>query len=243
MLKRRYTKTEAVGVLSIIFALGMLYDFHQRGFQLLNVFVPIGMMAFGQGLRKRENSIFGNVLFIMGALGLSFTLFSMIAIWWVIIALIIYMGYQLLWGGPALETAVTLKPHLSEKEFIRTDPMFKSFLVGQLQSPDTIYELDDINIQFGFGDIVLDFSNTLIPEGETVIIIRGMVGKIQLAVPYDIELSVQTSTLVGRLHILDNSDRFFNTTQKYMTKDYGQGNRKMRIVASTLVGDIEVRNI
>lgn len=240
ILNRRYTKTEACGILSIIFGLGLLYDFHRRGFDPLGLLMPVVLMIFGQVLRKWHKFIFGNILFVLGALGLSFTLFSMIAIQWVFVAVIIYMGYQLFAGRPE---DLDLKATILEHEYEQSEPMFKNFLIGHLRSPDMIYDLSDINFQFGLGDVALDFSNTIIPEGETIIMIRGIVGKIQLAIPYDIELSIQTSTFMGHLHILDKSDRFFNTTQKYRTKDYEAGNRKIRIIATTFIGDIEVSNL
>jgi len=242
ILKKRYTKTEAFGILSIIFGLGLLYDFHRRGFDPLGLLMPIFLMIFGQVLRQRHKFVFGNILFVLGALGLSFTLFSMIAIQWVFIAIIIYIGYQLFIGNPE-KLQVPCPSTTLEKEYDQSEPMFKNFLVGHLKSPDVIYDLNDMNFQFGLGDVSLDFSNTIIPVGETIIVIRGIVGRIHLAIPYDIELSIQTSTFMGHLQILDKGDRVFNTTQKYRTKDYGQGSRKIRIIASTLIGDIEVSNL
>ncbi|MCL1950761.1 MAG: cell wall-active antibiotics response protein LiaF [Turicibacter sp.] len=243
MLKRRQTKTEAFGLLAIIFGLGLLYDFHQRGFTVINLLVPAFFIVFGAGLRQRSKFVFGNILFLMGALGLSFTLFSMVAIQWVFIAIIIYIGYHLVMGTAETSLKVEARHFQNQREFVRTEPMFKNFIIGQLKSPDAIYDLDDMDFQFGMGDVSIDLSSTLIPEGETVIMIRGMVGKIQLSIPYDVELSVQTSTLIGRLHILDHGDRFFNSTQKYRSKDYQVASRKIRIIASTLIGDIEVKNI
>lgn len=242
MLKRRYSKTEAFGILSMIFGLGLLYDFHRRGFELFGLFMPIALMVCGAALRHRNKLIFGNILFVLGTLGLSFILFDLIAIQWVIIALIIYFGYHLFLGNHSEKIDVCTTSKRS-REYNGTEPMFKNFLVGYSKSPDAIYDLDDMNFQFGLGDVTLDFSNTFIPEGETVIMIRGIVGKIHLMIPYDIELSIQSSALVGRLHILESSDRFFNMAKKYRTKDYEQGTRKIRIVASVLVGDIEVKNI
>lgn len=241
--RRRFTKTEAFGILAIIFALGLLYDFHLRGFAIFSLVIPTLFIVFGASQRQKGNPLFGNIIFLLGALGLSFTLFNMIAIQWVFIAIIIYMGYHLFVGIPNEPIKVEAARFQSDREFVRTEPMFKNFLIGTQKSPDFIYDLDDLDFQFGLGDVSLDFSNTLIPEGETVIMIRGLVGRIQIAIPYDIDLSIQASSLVGRLHILGESEQFFNTTQKHRTKDYATASRKMRIIVSTIVGDIEVKNI
>ena len=71
--------------------------------------------------------------------------------------------------------------------------------VGNVRMMDHIYELEDINVQYGACDVEIDLTTAMIPEGETVIVIRGVVGNIRLYVPYDIELSLNHSVIVGRV--------------------------------------------
>lgn len=84
-----------------------------------------------------------------------------------------------------------------EKQIYRTEPYLKNMFVGNVRMMDHIYELEDINVQYGACDVEIDLTTAMIPEGETVIVIRGVVGNIRLYVPYDIELSLNHSVIVG----------------------------------------------
>jgi lia operon protein LiaF len=69
-----------------------------------------------------------------------------------------------------------------------------------------------------------------------------MIGNIYLNVPSDIGMSVQMSLLCGKMNLLKDSKTAFNVTQKYQSVDYKNASRKIKIVVSLLVGDIEVKH-
>ena len=41
---------------------------------------------------------------------------------------------------------------------IRTEPLFENIFLGQQKTPNGVYEWNDINIQAGIGDTVIDLS-------------------------------------------------------------------------------------
>ena len=89
------------------------------------------------------------------------------------------------------------KPSLKNSRFCKIVS-----LDGQ-KTPDHVYEWNDVNIQGGMGDTVIDLSYTVLPKGETVIFIRNIFGKVKILIPYDVEVSVNHSVLYGSAKILD----------------------------------------
>lgn len=243
ILSRRYSKTESAGILMVIFAIGLLFDISRGTASIFNLLGPAALIYFGFNRRQHHKLVFGNILLALGGLGFVFTLLNMRAFQWVVIAFLIHKGYQLMGSRGTEEIPVSVFPSGPAKPYRRTEPMFKNVLLGQVKTPDAIYELEDMNFQFGIGDVVLDFSQALIPEGESIILIRGILGKITLLIPYDVEVSIQVSAAVGKLHLFENSQRYFNTSETFTSSEYSQANRKLKIALSTLVGEIEVKHL
>src|SRR5690606_15265205 len=90
-----------------------------------------------------------------------------------------------------------------EAKPITSRPLFRNQLFGGQKTPDDEYEWNDINIQTGIGDSMIDLSYTVLPKNESVIFIRKVMGKVTILVPYDIEISVNHSVLYGSVRILN----------------------------------------
>jgi len=116
--------------------------------------------------------------------------------------------------------------------------------LGQQKTPIGIYEWNDINIQTGLGDTSIDLSYTMLPKGETVIFIRNIIGNIQILVPYEIEVSIHHSCVVGSTNAFENhSSKMFNQVFQLKTSGYDNAEQKVKIFTSLLVGNLEVSRI
>ena len=126
----------------------------------------------------------------------------------------------------------------------RKSLFFKNSFSGNDQSTRQVYEWEDINIQSGFGDIVIDLSNTVLPSGENFISVRNIAGTIRVLVPYEMEVMVLHSVIYGSVSILDNQDqRAFNETVQYHTALYDESSHKIKILTATVAGKLEVKRI
>lgn len=124
------------------------------------------------------------------------------------------------------------------------EPYLKNVIFGFQKTPENIYDWKDINIQGGWGDTIIDLSNTVLPKGEAVILIRHLIGNIQILVPYETELSVHHSVLLGSTMILKKEiPSSFNQTMYYYTPEYETAEQKIKIVTSIISGDLEVKRI
>jgi|GEM_PF-588481 len=250
-LQRRYTKTEALGIIIIIFAIGACLDIILGHFNLFSILFSIILILMGQRQRKKGKALSGNMYLTIGIIFLIGAFLISLAFYFVLAAIAIYYGYHLFSSTADPEKInVEIAPDVfddpstfEKKAFVKVEPFFKNMFVGKLRNIEAAYELDDINIQYGLGDIHIDLTYIMIPEGETVILIRGLAGNVILYIPYDVELSLHVSILAGKTNIFDEKKNIFNLTQKYQTADYQSATRKVKIITSVVVGDIEVRNV
>ena len=103
-----------------------------------------------------------------------------------------------------------------------------------------VFEWDDKNFTKMMGDTFFDLGNTILPKKENTIIIRKGFGDTKVIVPKDVALSLDISLTLGKLVIDTEEYDLKNETIKWQSKDYQSSLRKLRIVANTLVGEVEV---
>ena len=147
--------------------------------------------------------------------------------------------------NPATFEPISAEQRTGNPEHIQRKPLFfKNTFSGNDQSTRQVYEWEDINIQSGFGDIVIDLSNTVLPGGENIISVRNIAGTIRILVPYEMEVMVIHSVIYGSVSILDNEDhRVFNETVQYHTALYDESPHKIKILTATVAGKLEVKRI
>jgi len=244
LLTRKYTKTEAISIIISIIAIGTVVDILLGRFSIFPIALALFLIIIGYQQLKRQNLFAAYILIALGSGLFLFSLLFSLSFALIFAALIIYNSYQLFKSSKEKSKLnVSIEPNpLNSQAYVQIDPYFKNKLIGEHRNFDQSYAIEDINIQTGFGDISIDLSNTIIPGGETVILIRGMIGNIYLSVPSDIGLSVQMSLLCGKMNLLQDSKTAFNLTKKYQSVDYKNSSRKIKIVVSLLVGDIEVKH-
>ncbi|MCL2560003.1 MAG: cell wall-active antibiotics response protein LiaF [Turicibacter sp.] len=244
LLTRKYTKSEAIGIILSIVAIGTVIDIFMGRFSIFFIAFAIFLVVAGVRSLKRKKSFTGYLFIAIGSGSLLFSLFTSFSFALIFAALIIYNAYQLFRSSSnKAQVNVNIEPNpLDAASYINIEPYFKNKIVGEYRDLKQGYAIEDINIQTGFGDVVIDLSNTIIPNGETVILIRGAIGNVYLNVPPDIGMSVQMSLLCGKMNLLQDSKTAFNLNQKYQSVDYQASARKIKIVVSLLVGDIEVKH-
>lgn len=197
---------------------------------------------------KRIYSSVGKVIFLLGCLILFFTTINMMVFKFLIFAIIAYILYYFY---QSKNRPHLIEPRIKEEnvedsciKITRPQVLFKNILFGRQRTSEDIYEWHDINIHVGLGDSRIDLSNTVLPKGESVILIRNFIGNIQILVPYDIEVSVSHSVIAGTTNIFDStSEKMYNQTVAYRTENYDESLQKIKIITSMGMGRLEVKRI
>jgi lia operon protein LiaF len=252
-----------LGIIIIISGIGILFDVLGFGhFDPAGLF-PFLFLYFGVKLFQKGKVLRGSFLLFIGFV-------SFLSYWLdidpgrviglALSLLFIYLGYRLIRGkkkeiqisSPASKDATPLKetplPYMERVEkqvdmFERYEihsPQHKHSLIGNLFLTGSRWQLQDMNIWQGIGDVKIDLSRAYIPDGETVIIINGWIGDIDIYVPYDLDISLTASVNLGDIDVLGNKQGGINRTMTLSTSNYLTSNKRVRLVASLLIGDIDV---
>ncbi|MWV44141.1 cell wall-active antibiotics response protein [Paenibacillus sp. HJL G12] len=121
----------------------------------------------------------------------------------------------------------------------------KSAFIGDIHLGRDYFELKPTNLSQFIGDTVLDLTNAHIPFGETKINISAFIGDIKVYVPDDTDLgvSVNSSSFIGDMSILNESRSGFMSSVQSKTPFYKDARKKIRINVSAFIGDIKVNKV
>ncbi|WP_051302209.1 cell wall-active antibiotics response protein LiaF [Salibacterium aidingense] len=122
-------------------------------------------------------------------------------------------------------------------------PSHKNVFIGDFKLMKRRFALQDMNVKYGMGDIAIDFSKAIIDEGETVIVLQGGIGDVDLYIPYDLNVSIQASAALGDINILEHREEGLNKEAIVQTDYYKEAPRKVKILISVILGDIDVRYV
>lgn len=233
------SKTSLIGWFMIITVAGM-------GLELLfnwGLFIPLLLGVFFLYRAKKTQSkrsiyvIAGIVLILIPILSSSFLkIFILIAV------IYAFWEYSKSKKQPTLHTIQTVEPG-EKPSYKRIQPLMKNSLIRNQRMGNEVYEWDDINIQYGFGDAVIDLSMTMLPIGESVVLIRGLVGNVQVLVPFDAAVIVNHSSITGKLSVFDSETDMFNMNVIYYPDTEDTAIRTIKIITNILVGDVEVKRL
>ncbi|GIN63526.1 hypothetical protein J27TS8_35190 [Robertmurraya siralis] len=209
---------------------------------IFSLLVAMGMIYVG---RKRLPSTTGKLFFWFGIFFFAMSILSMMTFKFLLLAIVIHFIIQYY---QSRKEPKTIQPIINketpEEIVIEKKPLFENSLFGDRKTPDHVFEWNDINIQSGIGDTNVDLSYTVLPKGETVIFIRNFIGNVQVLIPYDIEVSVQHSSIAGKATVFQyEGPKRFNQSVQYETAGYQKAEQKVKIFTSFLIGDLEVKRV
>ncbi|WP_314066904.1 cell wall-active antibiotics response protein LiaF [uncultured Vagococcus sp.] len=170
-------------------------------------------------------------------------------IWIMMVFAVIFIGLKgVEVSGVALfDSAPWRKKHMVMVETAESDPKngrrFKRPWIGNQRIGSSVYEWDDINFTIISGDTIIDLGNTLLPKTDNVIMIRKGFGRTRVLVPVGIGIVLEHSTLLGNVIFEDEFFRVKNESLKIYSDDYDGNSRRLKIVTSTFMGDVEVIRI
>jgi lia operon protein LiaF len=212
---------------------------------IFSLLVAIGMIYIGRKWMPKSS---GKLFFWFGIAFFTLSVFNMMTIKFLLLAILVHLIIQYAQAKkePKVIQPINKEVNLEKNEdrLIEKKPIFDNTLFGDKKTPDQVYEWNDINIQTAIGDTTVDLSYTVLPKGETVIFIRNFIGNVQVLIPYDIEVSVNHSSLAGKANVFQFAgDKMFNQSVQYQTEGFEKADQKVKIFTSFLVGDLEVKRV
>ena len=100
---------------------------------------------------------------------------------------------------------------------------------------------DDINLFRLMGKDTIHLEHVILSNHDNVIILRKLVGTTRIIVPVDVEVSLSVNSLYGDLTFFDQPKRSLRNEHFHQeTRDYLKSPKSVKILLTTMVGDVEV---
>ncbi len=91
-----------------------------------------------------------------------------------------------------------------------------------------------------FGDVNVDLTELDIETGEQTLRLSTNFGDMKVAVPKNIPFSIQANNTAGDMRIFEEKRSGWKQTATYVSEGYDTAEKKLKIVASQLFGDLKV---
>lgn len=226
---------------SLILVLEIL--FFNKGI-IFALFASASLIYLG---RRRAGKKRRKWLFFIGVIMFVGSILNMIVFKFFLLAILLHLFIQFVDAKkrPGKIALILKSPEYTTGEpLIKSKPLFENVLLGHQRTPNGVYEWNDINIQAAVGDTMIDLSYTMLPQGETVIFIRNIIGNIQILVPYEIEISIHHTVIAGSTAVFGHrEDKMFNQVFNLKTAGYEEAGQKVKVFTSLVVGNLEVSRI
>ena len=102
-----------------------------------------------------------------------------------------------------------------------------------------MYKWEDLQIQHGMGDIVIDMTKAANLKMQNHVVIRHIVGKVQVIVPLNYNVKLNVSAFYGKV-TLDRQQCKIENDNIQLTSQHKAENYTVNIFVSTFIGDVEV---
>ncbi|GEK91496.1 cell wall-active antibiotics response protein LiaF [Alkalibacterium kapii] len=169
------------------------------------------------------------------------------------ILLLLFLLFQLSSDEKLLDTVrdpfFRKKQYWRDKEYIsiqwseveKTElKLYRNKWLGDDAVGKDIFKWEDHNHQKLIGDTFFDLGNTILPIKENILMVRKGFGDTKLFIPKDVALSLNVNIILGKLIIDGEVFDLKNETVKWQTENYDTALRKIKVVCSTVIGEIEV---
>lgn len=231
--------------IEILLIVWLLYQLSSNFFVALIVISGIVVLTSSSKSTKENR----NRSFLLGAFLIFFALVSTSAFW---VMLLFTIGFIALKGGANLQSLnkqFFTKAPWNEKDLIMVETAektpkngrrMKRGWIGHQKIGNQIFEWDDINFTIFMGDTIIDLGNTFLPKTESYIVIRKGFGKTRILVPQGVGVMVEHSAIKGNVLFEGNDYALLNESLKLYSRNFDKDSRTIKILTSSLVGDLEV---
>lgn len=217
------------------------------GYQIMSnpatlVFCVIGGLALAWGAHLRTRGLLRTLVLIFGGIATVVSVFVNPTAWW----MVLIAAFVALFVGSKGVSKSGLFPWI-RKQFVSVrsaedtpkqdtrHAWFGDRVIGQ-----SVFEWEDVNVTVLTGDTIVDLGNTLLPKRDNVVMIRKGFGKTRLLVPIGVGVELNHSALVGEVTFAGRHADLRNETVRLYSDDYDTAPRRLRIITSALIGDLEV---
>lgn len=125
------------------------------------------------------------------------------------------------------------------EENLKAKPI-RSQWIGSHTHDSDFYAFDDINIIRLTGSDTIDLSRVIVTGKNNVVIIRKIYGPTKILVPIDVSVKLETAAIYGSVRYFDFEEYDLRNESLKLWHEDEEALKVVKIIVSTLAGDIEV---
>jgi len=208
-----------------------------------------GIMRFYYGL-KRKSWISGRLLLGLVILGIGIVIQGNKLAWfsvnvgdvwnWTWPLLIIYYGLSMIFHANQKKG----KYHkVMLKKNVKLDDR-KNTVIGEVNLGEhASWNLEDIRLWHGVGDVYINLSTAIIPDKEVFIDLTGIIGDITVLVPRDLAIKVNVDVRIGDVQVFNHRQSGRSRFVSYVSENYQEAVQKVNLMISLSIGDVKVKQV
>ncbi|MFC0215207.1 cell wall-active antibiotics response protein LiaF [Paenibacillus chartarius] len=117
----------------------------------------------------------------------------------------------------------------------------KQSLVDSIRWGQEPWILRNVSVWHFIGEFHMDLSLAILENKETTVVIQGVVGDVDIIVPDDIGVSVETSVTFGQIRAAHELESGLMNKLVWQSPNYRVSEHKVKLVVTYLVGDIDIK--
>jgi len=150
---------------------------------------------------------------------------------------LLFIGLLLILGRRPAVVEKMWKKIVANSE-LQVSPNSRLSTVFAILRHELMQKLKGLSTSPKFGDLHLDLSKMMIPEGEQKIDVSRWLGSVIIYVPYDLEVNMMCSARIGTVDLFGERKKYRG---QFITSDYHDAERKVLLRLTTGIGDVTVR--
>ncbi|PTF98603.1 cell wall-active antibiotics response protein LiaF, partial [Staphylococcus chromogenes] len=129
---------------------------------------------------------------------------------------------------------------VTTSEAVEASPSFiKQKWFGEQKTPVYVYKWEDLQIQHGMGDVYIDMTKAANLKSQNNIVIRHIVGKVQVVVPLNYNVKLNVAAFYGNINFEEQRLKLENNNVTLESSEKSD-RYTVNIFVSTFIGDVEV---
>ncbi|MFO3689458.1 cell wall-active antibiotics response protein VraT [Staphylococcus felis] len=230
-MTQKYISTELLIIFTALMIIANFYYifFEKIGFLFVlllgSILMYVGYIYF--------HKVRGLLCFWIGTLMILFTLLSNKYTLVILFVFIIFVSIRyIMYKRKPLEV-------LGTEEVQESNAFVKQRWFGEQKTPVYVYKWEDLQIQHAIGDVVVDMTKAANLKYENTIVVRHIVGKVQVIVPLNYNVKLNVAAFYGKVNLNQQVCKIENNHVQLKSEQKAD-RYTVNIFVSTFIGDVEV---
>lgn len=146
--------------------------------------------------------------------------------------------HRLRWQRPSLKTVQTVESEPNDELLIQRNHWFGNEQMGMKP-----FVWNDIDLMVLAGDTIIDLGETILPASDNVIVVRKGFGRTRILVPIGVGVMLTHTTMAGKVLFEGEEYTLNSEVLKIKSEHYEESHRRIRLVTSSIIGNLEVVRI